>query len=112
MNFGETMLHLRGSKFCTFEKSINKNNSKKKNNKKNENILMVIAMVILHIEPPLYTSSLRVFIALVMLVTCTNHGFEAMVFVHTVLHMAYTIHGFRTMVLCTRFSMVLSSIIL
>ena len=33
---------------------------------------MEVALVISHIEPPLYTSSLRIFIALFMLVTCTK----------------------------------------
>ena len=54
------MLHIRGSKVCTLEKNINKNNNKKKKNKKNENILMVMAMVISHIEPP-FTQALLEF---------------------------------------------------
>ena len=40
--------------------------------KKIKNIFIMMVMVISHIEPPLYTSSLRVFIDLAMLVTCTK----------------------------------------
>ena len=40
-----------------------------------KNILIMMVMVISHIEPPLYTSSLRDFIALVVLVTCTKPWF-------------------------------------
>ena len=44
----------------------------KKIKKKNILILMMLMMMISHLDSPLYTSSLRVFIALVMLVTCTK----------------------------------------
>ena len=59
----------------------------KKIKKKNILILMIVALVILHIEPPRYISSTRVFIAPFMLVTCTkpwvsSHGFCAHVFAY------------------------------
>ena len=55
MNFEETTLQLRGYEFCTLEKNINKTN-----------IVLMVMMIISYLEPPLYTSSTRVFIALFM----------------------------------------------